>query len=92
MRNADRSCSVDGDCTIARNSVRCFADCGVAEPIAASAVDAVDSAVGSVEDTFCRRVETIDCPPADIPPCVPPSGEPTVACEQGECTVRYVEE
>ena len=92
MRSADRSCTSDDECTVARNGVSCFADCGVAEPISIYAVASVDGAVQYIEQTFCAQVDNADCPPQPVPPCAPGGPEPTVACVQGQCTLRYVEE
>lgn len=92
LRRADRSCSSDDDCTIARNGVRCFADCGVAEPIARTAVESVATAVTYVEDTFCNEVDNAGCPAQLVPPCPPPpESDPVARCVQSECVLVYLE-
>jgi hypothetical protein len=92
MQQADRSCSNDDDCTIAQNRVSCFADCGVAEAIARSAIESVDVAVQYVEGSFCRVVEDANCPPQPVPPCAPaPERAPVADCIEGVCTLVYLE-
>lgn len=89
---APRDCNVDDDCALSRFNLSCLDNCGgFASPIASSAYDAVEAEIAQAEALLCGQFERDACVVLALP-CDPPAGEPSARCEQGECTVLYVEE
>jgi hypothetical protein len=89
QNDAARACSVDADCTLVDYGLSCFADCGYPSAVARAGVPALEAEVRSLDDRFCGRFESEECPGPIIPPCVPPLGTPSAHCQSGVCSLEY---
>jgi hypothetical protein len=88
---APRSCAGDDDCALSRNDLSCIDNCGgFSAPVANDARDALESTIAQVEQNLCGQFERDACVVLLLP-CVPAAGEPSARCEQGQCTVVYLE-
>jgi hypothetical protein len=91
LAESDRACSVDADCTLRNDSVRCFADCGNVSSVATMALSAVEQSVNSVERDFCEPFSARSCsPPIDVP-CDPPPLASVAVCNLGRCEIELTE-
>jgi hypothetical protein len=89
--DAERACSVDADCTLVDYGLSCFADCGYYSAVARAGVPALEAEVRSLDNRFCGRFESEECPSPIIPPCDPPVGRPVPRCESGLCSIEYLD-
>jgi hypothetical protein len=91
---AARNCDVDTDCVLVESRLSCVASCGLTESV--SVTDDGSAVIGpqleQLEQVVCGQYEQAACDPPGQLPCEPMAGEPTATCEQGSCTVRYVQE